>query len=517
MIEAAYRGIKANTFFGDRLVFHATSQAIEAVAEELPADVLQITTEELFAGITYQPLNLATGVGRLSFKTLEDLELASPDFREIVVLEEVPLDLSATAGIITEQFQTPLSHINVLSQNRGTPNMGLKNGFSDPELRALEGKWVELITGAFDYSVREVTQAEADAWWEANRPEPIVVTPMDTSVTDIRDAQDILDRVTYPDLAEAISAVVPRYGGKGSHYGALSTIGPSVPVPPGFVIPVYWYDKHMRDNGLWDQVNTMLADPDFQGNPVIRKQRLAALRQAIVAAPIDPELEALVVNKLLTGGYDTTRFRFRSSTNAEDVEGFNGAGLYDSNTGDPMDPTRPVRDAMRATWSSVWSDRAYEERSYYGIIHTDIGLALLCHRGFPEELSNGVAISANIFDAAGVEPAFYINVQIGDEPVVRPEPGTTTDQILYYFQQPGRPIVYLDNSSLVAPGDHVLTNTQVDQLGQAVSSLHAFFAPAYNNGGFYGMDVEFKFDQQFDDQPTLYIKQARPYPGSGLL
>ena len=28
--------------------------------------------------------------------------------------------------MITEEFQTPLSHVNVLAQNRGTPNMGLR-------------------------------------------------------------------------------------------------------------------------------------------------------------------------------------------------------------------------------------------------------------------------------------------------------------------------------------------------------------------------------------------------------
>ena len=120
-------------------------------------------------------------------------------------------------------------------------------------------------------------------------------------------------------------------------------------------------------------------------------------------------------------------------------------------------------------------------------------------------------------DSAGVEPAYYINVQLGDEPVVRPDPSITTDQVLFYFTQPGQPIVYLGNSSLTEPGTTVLTNAQINNLGTRLQQLHNFFAPAYNNGGFYGMDVEFKFDQQFDAQPTLYIKQARPYPGYGLL
>ena len=37
------------------------------------------------------------------------------------------------------------------------------------------------------------------------------------------------------------------------------------------------------------------------------------------------------------------------------------------------------------------------------------------------------------------------------------------------------------------------------------------------DGGFYGMDVEFKFDDDWsdDEDPVLWVKQARPYPGWG--
>ncbi|MCB9675481.1 MAG: hypothetical protein H6737_10220 [Alphaproteobacteria bacterium] len=336
---------------------------------------------------------------------------------------------------------------------------------------------------------------------------------MDTATTGLVDVQDVVDRVTYPDLREAIVAAVPTFGGKASHYGAMSTIGDNVPVPPGFVIPVYHYDKHMTDNGLWAIVDDMLADPQFRDDPAVRTARLADLRAAIAFAPLDTELEQAVIDEITSGPYVTTRFRFRSSTNAEDVSGFNGAGLYTSETGDPADPARPVRNAIRDTWASVWSDRAFAERSYYSIEHRNIGMALLCHRSFPEEDSNGVAITGNIFDTAGVEPAFYINVQEGDKPVVRPDPGDTTDQILYYYTQPGQPIVYLAHSNVIPSGETVLTNAQVNELGSTLQAIHQYFAPAYGNlGGFYAMDVEFKFDHQFDAQPTLYIKQARPYP-----
>ena len=41
--------------------------------------------------------------------TAEALETSYVDFREIVVLDAVPNDISVVSGIITEEFSTPLS------------------------------------------------------------------------------------------------------------------------------------------------------------------------------------------------------------------------------------------------------------------------------------------------------------------------------------------------------------------------------------------------------------------------
>ncbi|HTJ83508.1 MAG TPA: hypothetical protein VL400_17430, partial [Polyangiaceae bacterium] len=86
------------------------------------------------------------------------------------------------------------------------------------------------------------------------------------------------------------------------------------------------------------------------------------------------------------------------------------------------------------------------------------------------------------------------------------------------FAQPNQPVSYIAHSSLVAQGKTVLSATQIHQLGVALDAIHERFSPAYGpasgNDGWYGMDVEFKFDDEADPSKpaTLYIKQARPYP-----
>src|SRR6185436_196171 len=152
------------------------------LTKDLPERVKVMTTDDLFAKIDYQPLNLGEAIGRLRFVKASDLTTLYVGFRDIVVLDHVPNDISVVAALITEEFQTPLSHVNVLAQNRKTPNMGLRKATTNATLRALDGKWVRLKVGAFEWSAAEVTQAEADAFWEAHKPAPVVLPPLDFSV-----------------------------------------------------------------------------------------------------------------------------------------------------------------------------------------------------------------------------------------------------------------------------------------------------------------------------------------------
>ena len=519
MIAEAFRVIRDHHWQGSKLRFHPTSDTVAREALRLPADVPIVDSDELFQGITYQPLNLARSLGKLRFMTADQLLTEYVSFRDIVVLEAIPNDIEVCSGIITDDFQTPLSHINVLAQNRGTPNMGLAGAFTNETIRALDGKWVELDVGATDYRLVEVTQAEADAWWESNRPPAVGVPRADRSVTDLRDLEEVLDMSLG--LEAAIDAAIPAFGGKASHFGGLTEItSMPIPYPKGFVIPIYYFFQFMEQNGFDLRLDAMLADPAFTGDPATRELALINLQNDMLAAPVDNAFTALLVEKLSTD-FPDKRMKFRSSTNAEDLDGFTGAGLYTSASGALGDASRPVLDAVRTVWASVFRFRAFEERSYRSISHREVGMAVLVNYSYPNEDANGVAITSNIFDPTGVEPGLYINVQRGETSVVLPPEGVTSDQFVYLSDLPGQPIVYIAHSSLVRPGTSVLTRTQVEQLGQALTAIHNFFAPVYGPNTpdhFYGMDVEFKFNTDPLDPTrtsTLVIKQARPYPGRG--
>lgn len=514
MIAETYRKIANNSYFGDELYFHPTSDNVARVVPDLPKDVKVVSTDEIFAGIDYQPLNLAESYGRLRFMQAATLANDYPSFRDIVVLDEVPNDIAVVSGLITQQFQTPLSHVNVLSQNRGTPNMGLRAAMDDPRLTALDGKWVRLNVSALDWTIEEVSKEEADAWWDAHKPVAVQVPALDLSVTALTDMADLLDESLGQKAS--IKAAIPAFGGKASHYAELAKVN-DLPVPKAFAIPIYYYDQFMRENGFKTRVEALLSDPEFVGNPMVRDVKLAALRDDMKRAPIEGAFLATLRAKLQTD-FPDTRMRFRSSTNAEDLEGFTGAGLYTSKSGQIGDPTSTIEDAVRKVWSSVWYFRAFEERSFRSISHLDVGMALLVHRSFPNEYANGVAITANIYDNSGQNPAFYINVQRGEASVVMPDATISSDEILYQYYNPGQPAVYLRHSSEVPAGEHVLSPSQLFVLGQGLDAIHRHFAESYAGGPgvFYGMDVEFKFDELTPGGTIeLQVKQARPHPGRG--
>lgn len=520
MITKLFQKVKDAAFFGPGLAFHPTSDALAAEAKKLGSEVPIVTTDKLYAAIDFQPLTLGTAMGRLHFTTAAALDTEYVSYQSILVLDQAPNDISVVQGLITQEFQTPLSHVNVLSQNRHTPNMGLRGAVTNTTLRALDGKLIELVVTATKWTVREVTEAEAKAFWDAHKPAPVTLPKMDLSVMGLVNIEDVTPEPKQgASLRDAIKTAVNAFGGKNAHYSIL-TRTTDVPIKKAFAVPMYYYDLFMKQNKFYDRVNGFLADAKFTTDASVRDAKLLELRNDMLAAPIDEGLQTALKTKI-AGEYANHKMRFRTSTNSEDLAGFPCAGCYDSHSGDPA-KWDDVLDAIRETYASAWKFRTFEERSYYGVDHSSVGMALLVTQNFSSEEANGVAVTANPFDASGLDPAFYVNVQTGgDAEVVAPPPGVTSDQFLYYFGSPNQPITYIAHTNLLPSGQNVLTAVQIHQLGVALDAIHKRFSPAYGpaagNNGWYAMDCEFKFDDEANPgkPATLYIKQARPYPGRG--
>jgi phosphoenolpyruvate synthase/pyruvate phosphate dikinase len=93
----------------------------------------------------------------------------------------------------------------------------------------------------------------------------------------------------------------------------------------------------------------------------------------------------------------------RSSTNAEDISGFTGAGLYESVhvkvAG--LDDAQ-LSTAIKTVWASVWLPRAFLERLNFGIDNDKVAMCVLVQPFYRNETiaANGVAITVNPLSAA---------------------------------------------------------------------------------------------------------------------
>ncbi len=460
-----------------------------------------------FEGITYQPLTEGIAYGTLRFIPAVELERAALGPNVIVVTDDVPNDIPLVGGLITEAFQTPLAHVNVLSQNRGTPNASLKNART--ELGASLDQLVRLEVTAAGVRVSLAEPEEARAFWESQMPTgPLVAARLDTSL-----------RGVQPLSAHGFSSL-PSIGAKAAQ---LAQLGPSrvpwcgesvriqTPESP-FAIPLVHSLEHFEASGARGLLAELKGQDDFVADPRARAEGLAAVRQRILEHPVDAalvaEVEAAVRSRFRTG-----RVRFRSSSNTEDLPGFNGAGLYTSTSAQMDDPERRVADAMRAVWASLYNTRAYDERAYARIDDESVAMGILVHGAFLAEQANGVAVSRNVLEPTNGE-VYYLNAQAGEASVTNPAPGVATEQMVYRWgREP--PILYQSDSSLLAalgPGQtKVLSAEEVIEVSCALRTIHELYSPILNpteSNPWFAMEVEFKF---LGPERNLLIKQARPH------
>lgn len=493
---------KAMPFAGTRIAYHPAGNTQEALYQQEKAalehlGVRSVTSAELFKNITYSPMNLGEGFGRLRVIDAATGGSQPPTVRDVVVLKTIPNDLSHVAGIITEQPQTPLSHINLKAKQNATPNAYLKNASDDPRIAPLVGKYVYYKVGAEGLEIREATQAEVDQHLEQIRPKKKQIPRRSLTLK-------------HPVRLDQIGASAARsVGAKAANVAELRKILPANMVPDGYALPFSFYDRFMKANGFYDEVKAMIADPAFKSDPSVREEKLKDLRKKIKKAAMPESLAAEIaeVYQSFKETYgEAAVVRCRSSTNNEDLPGFNGAGLYDSFSHRPDEGT--LDQTVKQVFASMWNFRAFEERDFYRVDHLRAAMGVLLHPNQDDELANGVAYTKNIYDEKW--PGFYINAQVGESLVTNPDPGATPDELLIsrIGEHGEYETQFISHSSLVGEGKTVIPEARVNELVDAMEIIQAHFKKVYGKQADprFAMDIEFKIRKD----GTLQVKQARP-------
>ena len=262
----------------------------------------------------------------------------------------------------------------------------------------------------------------------------------------------------------------------------------------------------MKYNGFYAVADAMMADVVFQSSPAIREARLDTFRDQIRDGLLPPWMTT-ALGELQDSFPPGTAIRARSSTNNEDLQGFNGAGLYESYTHHP-DEGHFAKTA-RQVWSGLWTYRAFEERDFWRIDHKIASMGVLVHPNFSDEEANGVGVTKNIFIPGPGWEGHYVNVQIGENLVTNPPPGSVPEEYIIANLSFGNELElqYIRHSNLVPEGENILSRDQAIELESAMQDLHFHFRPLYGYPAGFAMEIEFKLDSAGE----LAIKQARPW------
>lgn len=489
----------------------------------------------------YEIYSAQSNYGRVRLFTLDKLTAAVENgligWQDIVVVDTAPTDIdTVVAGIVTGSRQGELSHVNVRSVRRGTPNLYVRNPLE--VFKPYEGQLVKLVLTADSYSIQSpVAPEEAEAWWNAHRPKlPSLPVPDDDYYT-LRSLPE-MGALDFP------AGLILRFGGKASQLGILYSAFYNAPngkddlryLVDGFAIPYHYYKQFMQSNSYPDPQKPdefrsyenylagLMQDKTFKTDPVYRRKCLEDFQEyAKDNAVIDQQLINKIIEKTAkVYGTLPVTVRFRSSSNTEDDLMFNGAGLYDStsvivenipdNSGreSPAKATtkkaeKTIERGLKKVWLSLWNPKAFDERSYYQIDHLSARMGILVSRAYPSEDSNGVAFTGDL--ATGSKNYFVVNVQKGDTSVVLPDPGVSPEKDLIYVDTNAAPRIQRAHKSSLVPDGYVLNDDQLKELALLLIKIESCFpldTKGYNRDRII-FDTEFKFDQG-----KLVIKQIRP-------
>ncbi|MBK6812143.1 MAG: hypothetical protein IPG81_25315 [Sandaracinaceae bacterium] len=484
-IAKVFALVRGRVYFGDQLRFRPISPLHERSIAGLGNRVPVLPADAVNASVRYQPLVLGVAFGVLRIVRGE-LDPSSVRPNEILVTETVPEEMPPVSALVTSQLQAPLAHVAVLSRNRNTPDMALRGAADLPEVQALEGRIVRLSVGAQEYTLREANRSDAEAAWAAARPSQPFRPTANTQLRTIR----------------PVCGCEAEYAGaKAAQLSELCALG-GLGVPPGFVVPFAEYAAHLARVRRPTQLRAMLQAEPFRTDASERARQLAALREAMAAAPVDPRLLTQVRAQLTRLGR-SERYIFRSSTNAEDLAGFNGAGLYESIVVPGDASPEVVANALRRVWASVWLQRAYEERDWFRIAHDAVAMAVLVQPFVANVVANGVAITRNPYDEA--RPGVFINTQVTGATVTGAQGNELPEQFLVYHWAEELEPELLSRSSMTG-GAPILSEAEVMALTHQLMRIHNNMAPRHA-GMANAMDVEFLLTR---DRRFVFV-QARPF------
>jgi phosphoglucan,water dikinase len=315
-------------------------------------------------------LSAGTAEGRLiTASRLEELERAEKTpvillLRQAAGDEDIP---SAVRGLILAHDLPHLSHLAVRARQAGVVLATCAETDRFEELAALAGRAVRLHAA-------EDTVDLTPAGPTGAAPKPRPAPPLAPVALESEANCLPLDRAT-----------VQNAGGKATGLRQLAELASRSDavfrVPQTLVVPFGVMDASVAGTGGLAAKYHHLVEELAAAATAEAADRLAQELRAVVGqVPVPEEILERAAREFGAGA----RLMVRSSSNAEDLPGLAGAGLYESVANVALPD---LADAIRRVWASLWSRAAVQSRRATGILPSQARMAVVLQPTLAPDLS----------------------------------------------------------------------------------------------------------------------------------
>ena len=173
---------------------------------------------------------------------------------------------------------------------------------------------------------------------------------------------------------------VPIAGGKGANLGEMIRAG--FPIPEGFVVTTYAFNRHLEENGLKERIYNILKEINID-DPKDLEEKTKLVRKLIEEAPMPKDLEEKIKDYYKKLG--KVRVAVRSSASAEDLPEASFAGQQESYLN--VEGDEELINHIKKCWSSLFTPRATYYRSKKGFRHEDVSIAVVVQKMVNSEVS----------------------------------------------------------------------------------------------------------------------------------
>ena len=534
MIQQFFNMVKTRIPGSTPLYFKPANGHQEKLIKNWDANKLpRIFSYDLMEAKKFICLNSGEARGRLRyFSSREEYEKKkkSLTWYDIIAMKRVPDDIPRVSGIINTGYTTPLSHTNVLASGWQIPNC-ISIDFEQVILSDdLIDKWVvyNVDSNAKELFLKEVEVFEPGnpswAQYKVHLERPKIEKLPICSLSEIR-AKDRNSHGTkaanlgelFHLLAHSSQKLIGFYQiSRPPRDNLLPYIQKLVHAPNIETIPQFAHDflrstmKVPRGISIPFSFQRLFLESHPSIQQMIGKLKMALELDAKIIDSICLDLSMMIRDadlpewmqneieeKISTNLNGCTKFVVRSSSNAEDLEHFSAAGVYESyhdvlNLDD-------ILLSIKKVWASLVSPRAVHLRKDVGISLDDCFMAVIIQEQVECELG-GVMVTTNPLNPKGDFRNVYVNAS-SRSPVAVVNGTDTPHQLLFNVVEGVAKTVVKDHSSSEITADQ---EKMLFKLAVGGRLLQSHFSP----------DETFKLPMDIEwilSKDTIYLLQIRPY------